>query len=224
MAQRPIFIPDFFRENLVREEIIEFDWYPGMSVQQKRKSIKSLHEMALTRGISPVLEISTKSDETFGIELSAFNIRLNACNDRSIIVEAAFQGGKIFENGGPYKDLYNCSGRQIKKDERLVNSGKLIAFQFEDLKWDLEPKTAFYDWLYIHALYQNQQISKHLLQYKAFSDIEFNPKKSINCQARAAALYVALQQQNLISSILNDRSAFLSVYGSNENQISLPGF
>ena len=36
------------------------------------------------------------------------------------------------------------------------------------------------------------------MAYDAFTDIEFNPDKSLNCQARAAAMFVALNREGLI--------------------------
>ena len=74
-----------------------------------------------------------------------------------------------------------------KKDERLKSSGELIGFEFEETKWGLNDH--FYDWLYLNALLQNKNISDQILNYDAFTDIKFNPKKSYNCQAYSAALY-----------------------------------
>ena len=62
----------------------------------------------------------------------------------------------------------------------------------------LIPKTAFYNWLYINALLENPELAQKVLEYDAFTDIEFNPGKSLNCQAEAAALFVALNRQGLI--------------------------
>ena len=62
----------------------------------------------------------------------------------------------------------------------------------------LNPKTVFYNWLYINAVLENPLLAAELLKYNAFTDIEFNPKKSINCQAKAAALFVALSRQGKI--------------------------
>ena len=58
----------------------------------------------------------------------------------------------------------------------------------------LIPRTAFYDWLYINALMENADLAEQVMEYDAFTDIEFNPNKSINCQARAAALFVAMKK------------------------------
>ncbi len=60
------------------------------------------------------------------------------------------------------------------------------------------PKTAFYDWLFIRCLYPHREYLHRLHIYAAFSDIEFNPDRSINCQARSTALFVALQKKDLL--------------------------
>ena len=43
MAFRPIFIPKFEGDFLVKTQNIDFEWFPGLSVSQKQKSIDSLH-------------------------------------------------------------------------------------------------------------------------------------------------------------------------------------
>ena len=183
----------------VKEIEVNFKWYAGFSVSQKQKSIVDLHnQYNKIHQSDRVLEISTKSFEELGISLSAFNLMINAKDDKVFSVESAFQSSKKFELGGPYVDILDLPAIEAKKDARLKNSGKLIGFEFYGRKWPLEPKTAFYDWLYVRALYKNQKLSKEILKYDAFTDIEFNPKKSLNCQARSAALFVALSRARLL--------------------------
>lgn len=208
MAQRPIFLPDQ-SVSLVKERHIDFEWHPGLSVQQKRRSVASLHQAANEMGTSPILEVSTKSMSAVGRSLSAFNLVLDAGEVGCFPVEAAFQGSKVFERGGPYRDMYELSGRQIKRDERLKDSGCLKEFNFLGDAWGLEPKTAFYDWLYIKALSQHPELAAEVRGYAAFSDIEFNPKKSINCQARSVALFVSLQDKKLLEEALSGKAAFV---------------
>ena len=50
----------------------------------------------------------------------------------------------------------------------------------------------------INALLENQELAETALRYDAFTDIEFNPEKSLNCQAQAAAIFVSLSRQGLI--------------------------
>ncbi len=224
MTKRPIFIPNSDEGSFVKKKDIEFIWYPGFSFQQKRKSINSLHESAKSKGIYPVLEISTKSEFSIGKKLSAFNLLINIDKNQKISVEAAYQGSKVFENGGPYRDLYHITGKKIKKDERLKNSGRLIGFDFNDVKWELEPINAFYDWLYINALYQNSDLISQILKYNGFSDIEFNPKKSLNCQARGAAIFITLYNKNLIEHVILDKNVYLDLIKKKFEQSKLDVF
>jgi hypothetical protein len=66
----------------------------------------------------------------------------------------------------------------------------------------LEPKTIFYDWVYLNVLNTNIAFHKPLQQYDAFTDIEFNSKKSINCQAYSVALFSALNKRQLLKAAL----------------------
>ncbi len=201
MARRPIFIPDSSSPYVV-EKNIEFQWYPGFAKSQAQKSIKSLHQAT---DISPILEISGKSAERLGVSLSAFNLSIRTENGR-MSVECAYQGSKVFEKGGPYTGLYSRSSREAKTDLRLRNSGELIAFKFCGEDFPIQPQTGFYNWLYIRALGQNQNLARKLKNFQGFSDIAFNPKRSINCQACAAAIFVSLSrhQQQLLEQILKN--------------------
>ena len=198
MASRPVFVPLLEGLEFVLQKAVDFKWFPGFSLQQKQRSIESLHVAAEAQyDLAPLLEISSKSPEQTGINLSAFNLRLEVPTlAHPTSVESAFQGSKVFENDGPFTDLYEKSAREAKKDTRLQNSGDLQYFQLGDERWPLEPKTIFYDWLYLNALLQHPEHAKRLLEFEGFTDIEFNPQRSINCQARAAALYVALDRRS----------------------------
>ena len=213
MAKRPIFMPNFDGFPYVEAIDIEFKWYPGFAKSQLQKSIVSLHKAAeKLNKISPILEISRKSMSSLGVSLSAFNMPVELPNGRTISVECAYQGSKAFENGGPYHELYSVSSREAKMDERLRNSGELIAFNFCGEDFPIEPKTAFYDWLYITALFQQKtDIAQELKAFQGFSDIVFNPNRSLNCQARAAALFVALSKNGLINEqTLQDKDRYLA--------------
>lgn len=215
MASRPIFIPQISGDLLVSTEYVDFEWSPGMAVSQKQKSISSLHEAAIRLNIcTKPLEVSSKSESSLGVSLSAFNLKgTTKKRDQEFTVETLFQSSKVFESGGPYRDLLHVSSRDAKKDERLKESGRLIEFDLFGEKWPLEPKTAFYDWVYINTLANNENLAEQLGQYDAFTDIEFNPNKSINCQAYSVALFRALTIRSLISDALGDREAYFDIIG-----------
>ena len=185
-------------ESLFTEELVEFQWVPGLAISQGRKSVINLHEAAISKhGIQRILEISTRSQNELGISLSAFNLQVSIVG-RNYPVEAVYQASKVFQNDGPFLDLMSASALDSKKDLRLKNSGELIGFRFENQDWPLTTSPNFYDYLYIRALMENVNRRK-LLQFDAFSDIAFNQNtlnskvgKSFNCQARSAAIYVSL--------------------------------
>lgn len=215
MAKRPIFIPATEGPALVKTNFVEFQWFPGMATSQKQKSVDSLHAAALKLpGISKVLEVSSKSRTELGVALSAFNLTFTTVkHNRTFSVECAFQGSKIFEHGGPFIDIFGMTSREAKKDERLHSSGRLTGFRFFGTDWELEPLTAFYDWLYINALKKQPSMTEQLLDYSAFTDIEFNPDRSINCQAYAVALYVSLHKRCLLEEATSSKDAFLRTVG-----------
>lgn len=219
MAKRPYFISLNNDNNFFKEELCEFDYYNGFALSQKQKSINSLHKEILKKyPNAKILEVSRKSENKIGIQLSAFNLTLKSKkNGKQYPVENIFQSSKVFEKGGPYKDLLNCSPKDAKLDERLKKSGKLMAFDFEGKRWELEPKTLFYDFVYMSALLENKELINQLINYDIFTDIVFNPQKSINCQARSVAIFVSLYKKNLIKDYIEDITLFESLYNEKVN-------
>ncbi len=211
MAKRPVYAPNLKGRKLVAPIDIEFGWVAGLSVSQKQKNIHSLHAAALDqRKLHKLLEISSKSEIELGVALSAFNLTLTLANGQAHTLETVFQSSKVFEQGGPYVDLLNKSSAAAKSDERLHRNGKLIGFRFEGKDWPLTPTTAFYDWLYLNALTQHPDLTERLIEFDGFTDIEFNPARSLNCQASSAALYVSLQKLNELESSLASPESFLA--------------
>lgn len=219
MVKRPVFIANKDRADFVSIKEVDFEWFPGFSIKQKQKSIKSLHDNVKRKidNSLNILEISSKSPNALGISLSAFNLMIHTKNNKKFSVETAFQASKVFENGGPYLDLYYKTSREAKKDPRIKNSGDLLYFQFFSKKWGLKPKTLFYDWLYINALFLNKDLSNKIISYDAFTDIEFNPAKSINCQAKSAALYVSLYNSNILKEALSSVEKFKELMSEQDN-------
>lgn len=223
MAKRPIFVPLHDGKRYVLERYVDFHWHAGFAKSQKQKSIRALHEMALREySVQHPLEISSKSEDPLGVALSSFNLTFITKRGRRLTVEAAFQGSKVFEHGGPFVDIFEKSPLEAKRDERLRTSGALTKFSFFGSDWDLEPKTAFYDWLYINALLKNPDLVDQLTDRDGFTDIEFNPERSINCQARSAALFCALYHTGKLDFALESRENFLSLYKGRVSDPHMP--
>jgi len=210
VAKRPIFIPTTNELQLVIEKEFDFNWSPGFAISQKQKSITSLHQIAKKEGFYPILEVSSKSEDPKGAAYSAFRLKVEHSQLGYIPLECAFQGSKVFSQGGPYTDLYGATPLEAKKDPRLKNSGRLEGFEFERDFWALIPQTAFYDYLYLNSLKEKQYLIEEILMYKGFSDIEFNPKRSINCQARSCALAVSLMNRGDFENATQTKKLFIS--------------
>ena len=175
------------------------------------KSIESLQKSFLIQNPGKsILEISSKSGVELGIKLSAFNLQIIRDN-RSFSVETAFQSSKVFENGGPYTDLLQKKSSDAKKDDRIRNSGKLIRFEFLGEEFPIEPPNYFYDWLYINAVNSRNDLKNQVMNYDCFTDIEFNPKKSLNCQARSIAIFVGLSRSGILNESLKNKENFLKM-------------
>ena len=219
MAKRICFISKPYEHPIYDELEVEFEYFTGFAVSQKQKSINSMHTSILRKDASlKVLEVSTKSTNPIGVALSAFNLKfLDEVSGKEYPLENIFQSSKVFANGGPYRDLLNVHPKDAKRDERLKSSGSLISFNYNGTIWEKDPKTMFYDWIYIRSLYRNESLAKKILDFDAFTDIEFNQEKSINCQARSAAIFVSLAKLGELDNVLNDKEEFKKIYSCGQN-------
>ena len=69
MANRPFFIPNDNKDELVKTELVEFKWFSGFAKVQKQKSISSFHEnISKQFRYNKILEISTKSKDKLGVK------------------------------------------------------------------------------------------------------------------------------------------------------------
>lgn len=213
MAKRKYFVVGNGIDTFYEREC-EFVYYNGFSLSQKRKSIESFHHSIIQNNNFNILEISSKSPVQLGISLSAFNLKYDL-NGVLLPLECVYQSAKVFELGGPYKDLLVGSPLDSKRDVRLSNSGLLIGFELNGRRFPTEPKTLFYDWLYCNAIHNHNELSKKIQEYECFTDIEYNQQRSINSQARSAAIYVGLCKSKKIEEALMNIDNFQRLSYSN---------
>ena len=200
MAKRPAWT---IRNDKIVHDDFEFEWNGGFAVSQKQKNIKNLHNAIKRITEEEALEISSKGLIQRGKDIGAFSLKLN-----SAYLENVFQSSKKYEQGGPFLDLLEVLPKEAKRDERHKNSGKLVGFEKNGEIWPLEPKTLFYDYIYVTAMVENYGYDYDLSDYDWFTDIEFNPNKSINCQARSAVIYKLLQIKNMFQ-VLESREKWI---------------
>ena len=97
MATRPVFLTlDTYP--WVQSEMITFEWTPGMTKIEKQANIAAIHKQAQTQHPQiKLLEVSSKSTESLGKALSAFNLQVhpttfNLASTRSYLsVECIYQ-------------------------------------------------------------------------------------------------------------------------------------
>ena len=213
MANRPVFFPRFDAVG-VEERHYEFEWFPGFAPSQKRKCVAALHDaVRRERPDARILEASRRSEIEAGVALSAFNLKLPV-DGTPCTVEAVFQAGKVFEDGvGPFPELRTRDPKLVRDVVRARSAGHpLVAFETDGVRWPLLPRTAFYDWLYLKALVANPELAAAVETFDAFTDIEFNPERSLNCQARSAALYRSLVHAGKLEEALSSQEAFLRIH------------
>ena len=210
MAKRPVFLPDYSGQRIFQEQLIDFEWSSGFAEIQKRKNIKALHHAAKEKGLIHILEISTKSDEKLGQRLSAFNLMCEI-DGNLFPLESVYQGSKVFEKAGPFREIFNYKPREAKKFIHELECGNLKSYSLQGKNYPLSPPNAFYDWLYICTLASHADWIQNNVKFEAFTDIEFNPEKQINCQARAFAGFLSLLKTGKLYKASRDFHYFSSM-------------
>ena len=237
MAYRPVFYGDAFG---YKKHMIDFEFFTGFSLSQKQKSIQSLHNSIIrTFPERKILEVSSKSFDEIGRQASAFNLNVTLKSGKEFSVEQIFQGSKKFRRGGSQLHLIDqMTSKELKKYiGKLHQVDELVSFESFGQIFPLKPQTFFYNWLYINSLHKNQFLANQIINYDTFTDIEFNPNKSKNCQAEACSIYVYLYKSNLLDYALSSKENFLQVVyreqtcnscsnieGNDSKEISLFGY
>lgn len=231
MTSRPAFFPVYCDVGVEDTRAFEFSWNPGFAFSQKQKNVRALHEAILADvpDVRP-LEVSSKSFDALGVKLSAFNLSMPYGAGRCT-VESVFQASKVFNEAGPFPELYTKDSREVRDFVKTHAKGSLIAFEAHGVRWPLNPTRAFYDWIYIKTLLRNPNEAEAVLGYNCFTDIEYNPKRSLNCQAYAVALYVSLRNAGVLEAAMRDMESFLKYHpkdvvvtgcGVNDHKVSAP--
>ena len=214
MAKRPVFVPNPSGTRLVTEVPVEFHWHPGMAASQKKKKRCRIAcggeqpsrtcqyprdiEQVRAQGRHPAQRIPSAPDERTGMR-PPWN--------------AGSREARFSKAADPLP--ISISSPRAKQNVTLdcVKAGDLVGFRFEGRDFPLSPATAFYDWIYIRALAPHSDWAQKLGRFDAFSDIEFNPTKSVNCQARSCATFVALCHRREVQAAANDFDHYKTLMG-----------
>ncbi|TPR16283.1 DarT1-associated NADAR antitoxin family protein [Apilactobacillus timberlakei] len=221
MAQGTAFYVN--HQNNYKKKILSYIWSnnPNKWLRNKQ-NIKHLHSMCSELfNDSNILEVSSYSNSKVGIAASAFNLKMKTTKG-IFTVEQLFQSSKNFKNHGTQEKLLDFNDpTEIKSCVRsLNNKDSIINFKLFDDKYPIEPKTFFYNWIYCNALRQHPLLARHIIQYSIFTDINFNFKYGINCQAESCSIFAALCRKHQLKAALKDKNSFLKlVYGESSKEV-----
>lgn len=191
MAVRKVYLP-LAEYPYAKEVSVTFPWSNGSKHQNIQAVLDTFHDVYPD---VPALEVSLASSQPEGIGAAAMKLPFHlAGSDQTVPVGIVYEAAKVFENGGPYVELLQCSRQKVQKDARLQKSGKCVGYRLEDAEFPAEPHPyAFFNWLYGCALRQNPEKADGVLKFGAFADLELgSSKKDRNSPARAAAVYAGL--------------------------------
>jgi len=200
------------KDNQVIRDDIEIKWESGLAVSQKRKNILNLHEAICSKYKVPnevILEVSTKSFQDIGRTVSSMNMKF-VLNDKIYSFESVYQSSKVYIDGIlgdiQYLEWIDLDGYEAKKRSKQI-ALPLKGFVLDNRSFPLEPKTLFFDWLYIQCI-DRMNIFHKIKDYCFFTDIEFSPIKMISTQAQAICKYKDLFERGLVTTFLEKPNEF----------------
>ena len=209
MAKRLLFRPSNEFNEYVKETEIDFEWKSPYTYGKEatQRNLERLHSEIVNLcniDYDDILEVSGACSLGLGKNLSAFNLGIEDKNHKGMYkknkytVESLYQGSKVFEDGGPHHELYTYASSAAKYKIREKQCGGIIGFNYHGIEYPSEPKDAFYNWLYCTILCNesNKGLINSLINRKieffGFTDIFFNHKQQIACQARAIAIFMGM--------------------------------
>ena len=103
---------------------------------------------------------------------------------------------------------------------KMVKASRTLEYNLTNLRlnpyteFENNPYGMYYDYIYMVALYQNKEYHELIKDYYFFTDLFFNPNKSLNTQARAIAIFKTLYDNDYLK-LLEDVSEFKKYYKEN---------
>ena len=152
------------------------------------------HRETCDRPRGRILEVSSRSPDELGRQLSAMNLRA-ADDPLRRTVEAVYQAAKTYGAGGPATPAR--SGYEAKRiDRERRRQGPLTGFEYAGRRWALETGTAFYDWLWARSALAayGPKIIERLQEYDGFTD-QFHRPGAKACQAKTAAMVAGMGER-----------------------------
>ena len=138
------------------------------------------------------LEISSRSSDRLGRELSAMNLPA-AGDPHGRSVEAVYQAAKCYGDGGPDTHVSGSGYEAKRRDRERRRQGPLAGFRHEGRQWPPKTGSAFYDWLWTRSALKHcgDGVIERLQRFDGFTD-QFHRPGALACQAKAAAILAGM--------------------------------
>lgn len=138
------------------------------------------------------LEISSRSSDRLGRELSAMNLPADG-DPHGRTVEAVYQAAKCYGDAGPDTHVAGSGYEAKRRDRERRRQGPLAGFRHEGRQWPPEIGSAFYDWLWTRSALRHcgDGVIEHLQRFDGFTD-QFHRPGTLACQAKAAAILTGM--------------------------------
>lgn len=157
MAVRMVYFPNN-EYPFYKEMPVEFEWVPELNLKRKQMNVTNLHNKI--HSVFPdfkVLEISSKSMQDKGIELSALNLKKFIPSiGKDVSVENVYQGSKVYSDCTDLTDLYFVEPIKAKKDPRIASKKCPDYYLLDNKRFDVDNHGTFYNTVYLQALEQNE--------------------------------------------------------------------
>lgn len=229
---------------------VNFRWQSGWNRQAKQMSAHNLHQGFLNKHPqAKLLEISSVGKNKIGVQTSAMHLNVYTSNPAKhglrtstvnsngkpygkFKVENVFQAGKVFQGQTPEQHqqstqrILNMNPVQAKHTTKAMNSrSQLKGFKMFGHQFPLQPKTDYYDYVYMHGLAQHPKLGKQIASHNAFSDFFAVPGKTINTQSKSCTLFTSLVKKhgwNGMKKVLNNKKLFTQAEQKADLSLKMP--
>lgn len=212
MAKRLYFIPKRSFQGLIVEKIVDFTEVRGDKESSVVKTMENMHHVIRANETGgKILEVSPYGSN-IGQMLTPWQLTLKTKSGVSYPVAAIYESSKVFERGGPYEDLKDKNQDELQKDERLTQSGDLMGYHFEEEAFTTTPRHKFFDYLYIRALKDREDLQEELLKADIVTDVTYQMNAMHLSPARSVSYFISLYRENLLDKVLSSSEEFDKMY------------
>lgn len=108
---------------------VDFVWAPGLNKICRKRSITNLlTEIGRLYPNSRVLDVSYVSNQEIGVRLSSVALPITLASGKTIPVECAYQGSRLINHAGPFKELFDVDAMKAKDDPRMPARQIVVSF------------------------------------------------------------------------------------------------